>query len=229
MVHFFPFASRRRAALGAAGLALLGCSSSSSSGAPDDAANAGGEALAEASCGPIEFPSGIKLVTKPDAPMTAQYAALHGSCTVPSCFLDLDDLDDGAGNKLSRESARGIKLSDHFTVGDFVGEETKVIVSPSLVELMEKLEHLHGSEVPITSGFRSPQHQQEICNSVCGKDECVQDGKVTCARLSRHMWGAAADMPLAFEAAARKAGFPFVFHENGGTGPHLHVDLQQCQ
>ena len=52
---------------------------------------------------------------------------------------------------------------------------------------------------------------------------------VTCAKNSRHMWGAAADMSLAYETAANDVGFPFVYHENGGTGAHLHVDMQACK
>ena len=51
---------------------------------------------------------------------------------------------------------------------------------------------------------------------------------MTCAYNSRHMWGAAADMDLKYETAANKSGFGFVFHENGGTGPHLHVDMRAC-
>jgi hypothetical protein len=43
------------------------------------------------------------------------------------------------------------------------------------------------------------------------------------------MWGSAADMSLVYESAADKAGFPFVYHENGGTAEHLHVDMQACQ
>jgi hypothetical protein len=43
------------------------------------------------------------------------------------------------------------------------------------------------------------------------------------------MWGSAADMSLSYEAAADKAGFGFVYHENGGTAAHLHVDMRACK
>ena len=137
------------------------------------------------------------------------------------------------------------KLADHFTFYEYVATEIdpkgtgspdpangysmRVLIDASMMSHLEKLRLAYGSPVNITSGFRSPPHQKAICNSICGKDQCTDaSGAVTCAKNSRHMWGAAADMSLMYESAANMAGFPFVFHENGGTGPHLHVDMQSC-
>src|SRR5262249_22712379 len=120
----------------------------------------GGEGPPSDTCGPLEFPSGVKLLTTPDTAMTAEYAALDATCAAPKCFLDLNNLKDTNGNQLSLAGALKIKLSEHFTIDDFVGSETKVLISPKLVQLMEKVRALHGnSDVPITSAYRSPPHQ----------------------------------------------------------------------
>ena len=78
-----------------------------------------------------------------------------------------------------------------------------------------------------TEADTSPQHIAFARK--LGMDSTDGTGAVTCAKNSRHMWGAAADMDLKYESAATQASFPFVFHENGGTGAHLHVDMQACK
>ena len=193
-------------------------------------------------CAPVTFPSGVTLSTKPDAALTAQYTALGSSCTVPKCFLDTEDLTSPDGTKHDVH----VKVSDHFALYEIVHTEvdpngtgnvdpahafsTKVLVSPDLVTHLETLRIDEGGPVSLTSGYRSPAHQQSICQSICGANQCTDaSGSVTCAKNSRHMWGAAADMSLTYEGAANQAGFPFVFHEAGGTGPHLHVDMQSCK
>lgn len=183
-------------------------------------------------CAPITFPSGVTLVTKADATMSAEYAALGTDCSTPKCFLDVDDLrsPDGTTHDVH------VMVGQHFELYEMVSTEIDqgysrlVLVDPQTIALLDKERNDYGGAVVITSGFRSPEHQRAVCHSVCGKDQCTDSsGAVTCAKNSRHMWGAAADMDLKYEHAADEAGFPFVYHENGGTGPHLHVDRQACE
>lgn len=182
------------------------------------AASSGGSS---SNCGTLHFPS-ASIPTVADAAMTAQYAALGTSCSIPKCFIDTSKVDVNT------------QLSPSFTLHELVASEidggygTKVLVDPALVSHLQSLRDHHGSAVSITSGFRSPNHQHAVCQSICGANQCSSGGVVTCAKNSRHMWGAAADMSLAYESAANQASFPFVFHENGGTGAHLHVDMQSC-
>src|SRR5262249_55309702 len=157
-------------------------------------------------------------------------------------FIDVDDLraDDGTPQTLD------VQLSDHFTLREIVATEvtgswgSKVLVDSSFVGKLEKMREAMGADIPISSGFRSPDHQHATCRGLCGCDQCVSNGhggnrcgngggKVTCAKNSRHMWGAAADMRLTFSSAARQAGVPFVFEEFGGSGPHLHIDMKACR
>jgi hypothetical protein len=194
-------------------------------------------------CAPLSFLSGVKIATRTDPGLTALYEDLNVStCSVPVCFIDTLDLKDDQGNPLDLK----VKLAPHFTLYEIVRTEvdpngtgavdagnaysTTVLVAPDLLEHLEQLRVNYGGAVNLTSGFRSPQHQKDLCQSICGSDQCTDgNGTVTCARNSRHMWGAAADMSLMYETAADSAGFAFVFHENGGTGAHLHVDMQSCQ
>jgi hypothetical protein len=201
--------------------------------------------LAEAStssCAPIVFPSGLAVATVEDATIAAAYAALDAtSCDTPLCFVDVADLRAPDGTPINVHAM----ISAHFQLYELVASEidpnrtgavdlahaysTRVLVSPDLVAHLESLRIAYGAPVDLTSGFRSIGHQRALCQAICGADQCADaTGTVTCARNSRHMWGAAADMGLPYESAANAAGFPYVFHENGGTAPHLHVDMQAC-
>ncbi|MFI5300113.1 MAG: hypothetical protein ACHREM_18655 [Polyangiales bacterium] len=193
-------------------------------------------------CPAVVYPSGLTLVPVEDATIEAAYAALGAaSCTTPKCFLDVTDLRAPDGSSVDIHAL----VAAHFELYELLATEvdpngtgsvdvahaysTKVLVSPDLVAHLETLRVDYGAAVDLTSGFRSIAHQRALCMSICGADQCTDStGAVTCARNSRHMWGAAADMDLKYEAAANAASFPFVFHENGGTGPHLHVDMQAC-
>lgn len=203
---------------------------------------AAGSSGGPAGCPSITYPSGVVLQTKPDATLAAEYAKLGvSSCTLPKCFLDTLDLQSPDGAKHDVH----VMLAPHFSLYEMVRSEvdpnstggvdkanaysTSVLVDPVAMDYLEKLRTAYGGPVNITSGFRSPMHQHAVCQSICGQNQCTDaSGTVTCAKNSRHMWGAAADMSLMYEAAAKTAGFPFVFHENGGTAPHLHVDTQSC-
>lgn len=209
-------------------------------GAPGGAGSAGATGDG---CEPLTFLSGVTIATRPDPSLTALYEALGvQACTLPKCFIDVTDLKSPDGTPLTLD----VKLAPHFTLYELVGTDVdpngtgapdpsnayslRVLVSPDLVAHLEQLRVLYGAAVYITSGYRSPQHQKELCNQICGADQCTDgSGQVTCAKNSRHMWGAAADMDLKYEQSAIDAGFPFVFHEGGGTAPHLHVDMQACK
>ena len=132
-------------------------------------------------CPAITYPSGVVLETKPDAALSAQYAALGiGSCTTPKCFLDATDLRSPDGTKHDVN----VKLADHFTFYEYVATEIdpkgtgspdpangysmRVLVDASMMSHLEKLRIAYGAPVLITSGFRSPPHQKAICNSICG-------------------------------------------------------------
>ena len=208
-----------------------------------DATNPPPPPPAPSGCAPVTFPSGITLNTVADAALTADYAALSVSaCTVPKCFLDVTSLVSPDGTKHDVH----VKVGAHFSLYELVHTDvdpngtgdvdaahaysTKVLVSVDLVAHLDTLRDDYGGPVTLTSGFRSPAHQHAVCESLCGASQCTDSsGAVTCAKNSRHMWGAAADMDLAYESAANAAGFAFVFHENGGTGAHLHVDMQSCK
>lgn len=205
-------------------------------------AGAAGSSGSPGGCPSITYPSGVVLQTKPDAALAAEYTKLGvSSCTLPKCFLDTLDLQSPDGTKHDVH----VMLAPHFSLYEMVRSEvdpsstggvdkanaysTSVLVDPVAMDYLEKLRTAYGGPVNITSGFRSPPHQHAVCQSICGQNQCTDaSGTVTCAKNSRHMWGAAADMSLMYEAAANAAGFPFVFHENGGTAPHLHVDTQSC-
>jgi hypothetical protein len=194
-------------------------------------------------CPAITYPSGATLQTVLDPEMTAKYARLQASsCKLPKCFIDLGNLRAADGTQQTLDT----QLSEHFTLREIVATElggkwgTKVLVDSSFIGKLEKMRELSGADIPIGSGFRSPDHQRAVCNGLCGCDQCVSNGhggnrcgnaggKVTCARNSRHMWGAAADMQLSYTSAARKAAIPFVYEEYGGSGPHLHIDMKACR
>ena len=209
---------------------------------PTDPPATGG-VVSDNGCPAITYPSGVTLVTVPDAAQTAKYKGLNAaSCALPKCFLDLKNLRSPDGKTFDLS----VNLSAHFTLDDIVHTEamgswsSKVLVDAKLIEKLESMRNATGRQVSISSGFRSPDHQRATCVSICGCAQCVSDGRggnrcgngggrVTCARNSRHMWGAAADLSLAFSSSATRAGFPFVFDEHGGSGPHLHVDMKACR
>ena len=182
------------------------------------------------------------MVTVPNKALTAEYASLDiTSCSLPTCFLDVTHLEDPSGASYDVH----VKVGEHFELYELVATEvdpngtgsvdaahaysTSVLVDPKLVADLDKARNDYGGPMDLTSGFRSPAHQKAVCESICGSDQCTDSsGAVTCARNSRHMWGSAADMGLVYEKACDEAGFPFVYHENGGTAVHLHVDMQAC-
>jgi hypothetical protein len=96
-------------------------------------------------------------------------------------------------------------------------------MSPDAGASLQKFRAAVGVPVSVTSGFRGPKHQEDVCNSLCGNPLGCPG---TCANNSRHMFGDAFDLPLAFytkadEQLACDAGFKFAYLE---SGTHLHID-----
>ncbi len=169
----------------------------------------------------------MTLQTFSDAAMTATYADHLGTGELaPTCFLDADNLlDPGTGEVYPLTVA----VATHFQLVELVGTEISegyghlVLMSPAAVSSLESFRESLGVAVTINSGFRSPKHQEDTCAALCG-DPLGCAG--TCANNSRHMFGDAFDLPLAFytkadEQLACSVGFKFAYLE---SGTHLHID-----
>ncbi len=179
------------------------------------------------SCPVLAYPSGVHIQTYEDATMTASYAHhLASGQTAPKCFLDVTRLDDPIANKRYDMS---VMVATNFALSELVGTEVSqgygniVLMDPEAVASLERFRVAVGTSVSVNSGFRSPRHQEATCNGLCGMPLGCPG---TCANNSRHMWGDAFDLPLAFytshdEDLACAAGFKFAYLE---SGTHLHVD-----
>ncbi len=178
-------------------------------------------------CPALVFPSGVKIQTFLDPVTTATYTHhLASGQTAPKCFLDTTNLEDPDTGKIYDLS---VDVAAHFQMTELVGTEIAqgyghhVLLAPSAVASLEKFRDSVGVSVGVNSGFRSPLHQEAVCKSLCG-DPLGCPG--TCANSSRHMWGDAFDLPLAFytahdEDVACTSGFKFAYLE---SGTHLHID-----
>ncbi|RYE80687.1 MAG: hypothetical protein EOO74_01775 [Myxococcales bacterium] len=157
-----------------------------------------------------------------------------GAERIPTCVIDLKKIVDAKTKKTINFKADPIKLSPNYTLRELVGKTAAytnyVYVSPQLVEGMQRTRDSYGF-YPITSAYRSPQHQNSVCHQSCGKSTCKNSsGSTTCAGCSDHMTGKALDAPNSNPLCAlpRKACNPgklrLIWNEKGGTGVHLHVD-----
>jgi hypothetical protein len=178
-------------------------------------------------CPAWTYPSGVKIQLFKDAATTASYANHLGPGeAAPQCFLDANNLldpDTGATYALT------VNVATNFQLVELVGTEIQqgyghfVLVTPSAVAALEEFRQEVNTAVSVISGFRSPKHQEDVCNSLCGNPLGCPG---TCANNSRHMFGDAFDLPLQFytatdETLACNAGFKFAYLE---SGTHLHVD-----
>jgi lysozyme len=178
-------------------------------------------------CPVLSFPSGIHIQTYPDAATTASYTGhLQAGEAAPLCFLDVGNLHDPVAAVTYDLS---VKIAAHFQLTELVGTEVNggwgnfVLVNPTAVASLEAFRVDAAKAVTINSGFRSPKHQESVCNGLCG-DPYGCAG--TCSNHSRHMWGDAFDLPLAFYSSvytniACDDGFKFTYLE---SGTHLHID-----
>lgn len=179
-------------------------------------------------CPALTYPSGVKIQTVRDATTTASYAMhLTGSGEVaPTCFLDVNALVNPDTNQTYPIT---VQVAAHFTLEELVGTEVSqgyghfVLMAPAAVESLERFRVAVNTPVSVNSGFRSPKHQEAVCNGLCG-DPYGCPG--TCSNNSRHMFGDAFDLPLQFytqadEQLACNAAFKFAYRE---SGTHLHID-----
>lgn len=191
--------------------------------APVDATTPAVDATVEG-CTPLTFPTGVTFKTKPDAQLTEAYVSIAQppNYPLPKCFIDTDDLADPLTGKSYDVD---VKVGKYFTLRELVGTSLKytarVLLSPVLVEKLDRYREALGEPVNVTSGFRSPIHQRAVCQDMCGQDFCPG----TCAQRSRHSWGDAVDhgvTPLKKHSdAGCAADFNYVFRE----GDHVHLDL----
>jgi hypothetical protein len=194
------------------------------SGAPPPAPDA---SSAGNGCPVLAYPSGIHIQTYEDSATTDSYANhLASGQTAPKCFIDTDHLDDPVAGMTYDLT---VHVATHFQLEELVGTEVAqgyghfVLADPTAVADLETFRDDVAEAVTINSGFRSPKHQEATCNSLCGNPLGCPG---TCANNSRHMWGDAFDLPLAFytktdEDLACSAGFKFAYLE---SGTHLHID-----
>ena len=178
-------------------------------------------------CPALTYPSGVTLQTFPDVATTATYANhLATGESAPECFLDVDNL---VNPNTHEVYSLTVALATHFMLQELVGTELSqgyghfVLVAPAAVASLEAFREALDTPVSVISGFRSPKHQEDVCNSLCG-DPLGCSG--TCANNSRHMFGDAFDLPLQFytpadEQVACDAAFTFAYLE---AATHLHVD-----
>jgi hypothetical protein len=190
-----------------------------------DATTGGGDGAP--GCPALTYPSGVKIQTFADATMTATYANhLASGESAPQCFLDVDRLVDPDTAQVFPIT---VNVAAHFTLDELVGTEVTqgyghlVIMLPAAVDSLERFREALNTAVSVISGFRSPKHQEDVCNSLCGNPLGCPG---TCANNSRHMFGDAFDLPLEFytthdEQLACDAGFKFAYLE---SGTHLHID-----
>lgn len=181
----------------------------------------------ENGCPVLTYPSGIKIQTVPNAAMTATYEGhLKAGETAPKCFLDVTKLYDPDTHETYDLS---VEVAAHFQLAELVGTEVDqgygnfVLLSPAAVASLEAFRQDAGVPVYVNSGYRSPKHQEDVCESICG-DPYGCPG--LCSNNSRHMWGDAFDLPLEFYGTyytqlACDDGFKFAYLE---SGTHLHVD-----
>jgi hypothetical protein len=196
----------------------------------DAHADAAGDAPPDAppaACPVLTFPSGIKLKTFKDSTMSATYKGHLGQTdTAPECFIDTDNLVDP---ETSATYDLSVNVATHFELKELVGTEVSggyghlVLVSPEAVAALENLRDAIGGPLVIVDGFRSPKHQEDVCDVMCGNPLGCTD---TCGNNSRHIFGDGFDLPLALHDATDEqrvcnAGFKSMSVEDSAR---LHVD-----
>jgi len=107
------------------------------------------------------------------------------------------------------------RLSAHFTRAELWCPESKHLhLYPGLLEALERLRELIRRPLPIISGYRSPSYNR----------------KVGGARASRHLAGAAVDIPLGLATVGQAVAAGFVGigteHDAGGRLWVRHADLR---
>ena len=176
--------------------------------------------------------------TVPSATTTAAYTPHlpkgFPANNVPSCFIDMSNVVDGLTGKTLGAS---VMISEHYKLSDLTSSSDEfVVLDNQAVRYLEKFAASFGAP-KVTSAFRGPAHQTQVCMGMCGAVSCCgskpQSGNctVTCAKTSRHMFGKAFDigsqyLKQPYINGACAVGFTFVYDEKAG-GAHLHIDTSQ--
>lgn len=206
-------------------------------------------------CEPLLFPSGLQLQTYPDAATYQEYLCFSGAMPLQqqqcfdsgNCFINLCTLvRTGPGDSASIDLGDGYffenpLLSKDFRMWDLVWRSvsysTTVLLDPSLVGSLQALKDLlavQGLPLTLTSAYRSPAHQRAECE----KNRANNSSKGTCATLSQHTMGRAADVQVEGSSAycvlmnlAPATAASFCLTEWTGISPHIHIDTRPgwCQ
>lgn len=122
-------------------------------------------------------------------------------------------------NAYSKKTDGGKKLSAHFKVSEFACNDGSdaILVAPRLVLVLECIRCYFGAAVRITSGYRTPQWNEE------------QDGAAT----SQHCYGTAADIVVTGQTPAKVAAFARqLMPDWGGVGIYstfTHIDVRETR
>lgn len=116
----------------------------------------------------------------------------------------------------SRKTEQYAAASAHFKVYEFASKDgaEPVLISPKLLEVLEKIRAHFGAPVTISSGYRSPAH----------------NAKVGGAAQSQHLYGAAADIQVKGVSPTQVADYAETLMPTwGGIGRYsnfIHVDVR---
>lgn len=111
------------------------------------------------------------------------------------------------------------KLSSNFKVKEFAckdGTDT-ILISPKLIDLLQKVRNHFGKPVTINSAYRTEAHNKKIGGSV----------------YSQHKYGAAADIKIAGVSSKQVAAYVETLIPNsGGIGVYnsfCHIDVRSTK
>jgi hypothetical protein len=174
----------------------------------------------------LNYPS-VSIVGIPTPQDVRNSYTTRGCGGQPACMIDTNNIINAANGQ--RLAYNTVRLSPSITLREMSHQSANsspyVYVDPEFVRRLQAIRDAHGS-MTITSGFRSPIHQNNVCRRMCGQSFCSG----TCAKCSNHMDGKAADLQHSSPkcALARKSCNPgrmhLIFNELAG-GDHLHIDI----
>lgn len=110
-------------------------------------------------------------------------------------------------------------LSANFKVREFACKDGSdpILISPALVEVLQKIRTHFGRAVTVTSGYRTPAHNKK-------------EGGAT---YSQHLYGMAADVKVSGIAPGKVAAFAETLLSNiGGIGIYstfVHIDVRKTK
>jgi hypothetical protein len=175
----------------------------------------------------LNYPS-VSIIGIP-APKAVKDSYKNRGCSgQPACVIDVNNIVDAKTRQ--KLSFKTVKLSPNFSLSEMSHQSANsspyVYVDPEFIKRLQATRESYGSSMTVTSGYRSPIHQDKVCRRMCGKSSCSG----TCAKCSNHMDGKAADLKHSSPkcSLAKKSCNPgkmhLIFNEKAG-GDHLHIDI----